>query len=123
MSRKRQRAKRKRTTPASIKESRTAEVTTVAWMLSSLTALMCLVASLLVLLFTDTAADEIEHVLLGQLFGRLMMFAALITSMIGLILLPITIRIRRSPPPRAIILSCLGICTLPLIVLAFWAVS
>lgn len=104
-------AKRKKKPPSVYsKESRPAEMFTVAWMLSVMTALLCEVASVLIGLVRDDRG-------LAATFSGYLMFAALIVGVISLLLLPAVFKLRRVPPPRGITVFAVVVGAAPIVLL------
>ena len=98
-------------------ETRGAEFVTVAWMLSTLVTLAALVVAgagwLLILLIVD--ADEITRQTV--LLPALLLYLALITGIVCLILSPLAHRVRRVPPPRSVTIVAAVVGTAPLVAL------
>lgn len=102
-------------------ESRAAVALTVVWMLACLSTLagVAVVLGLVGLMRFFPAAAGQRHPL-APVAGTLLV-AALVTGVVNLLLVPIARRIRRVPPPRAVVRLSLLIGMLPLGLLAVWA--
>ena len=94
-------------------ESRGSLAFTVAWVLTALIALVAVAVSLL-LRGTAALAEETEGL---PLLADLFLLVSLVAGILALLLTPIVYRIREIKPPRAIVLTVLGIGLLPAILL------
>ena len=92
-------------------ESRTADTATVAWVMLSLTALLCElgVVALLIVQQTMAPAPRIE------LLATLLFFAALVAGVFGMVILPLVLRFRKVAPPRSIVVASIIIGLVPLV--------
>lgn len=109
--------KNKKTTkaPQHTAEDQRAEAVTVVWMLCIVATLMGDLFGfgghfLLRLISEPAAAPEAVRALPG-----VMLFTALMTGLISVVLTPFVYRFRRSPPPAAITVFAITVATLPLI--------
>ena len=97
-------------------ESRAAEATTVAWMLTTLATLGAETIALIgwaVLAFVP-GGDRAPPQLLA--LPPLMLLTASMTGMFGLLLAGVVHRIRAVPPPKAITVASVAISVLPVLV-------
>ena len=106
--------------PTKIKKSdpQTAEMLTVGWMLSVMTALLCEVGFVLArayVLLVDSAASRIA-VLAGML-----LFAAAVVGAISLALCAVVARMRREPTPGGVIAVAVVIGAIPLVAIVLGA--
>ena len=100
---KRREPNRRRKQPPQSEESRAAEGVTVAWMLAALGAGATELVALLTmaaLAYEPLAAALPEQ---ADFLPWMLLFVALITGTIALILTPVVIRQRQTPPPNAIV--------------------
>jgi hypothetical protein len=103
---------------SAVTESRGVEALTVFWMLSALATLIAETAATAALLATSLSTDG-EGSFLSRIPG-LMLFTALVTGAICLVLTPLVLRLREFPPPRGIVAAAVLIGASPwLLVLAF----
>jgi hypothetical protein len=97
------------------KETRAAEVVTVAWMMAALSASLGTVLATAAygwLLFT-VELGKIDAKMVGIPF--LFFFIAAITGVICLLLTPLALKLRRAPPPLAVTLFAVFFGVAPLI--------
>lgn len=100
---------------ASSPETRLAEVTTIGWMLSVFTALICQLVALGVWGVFQGRIDAEQ----ALIFARYLHFSALVIGLISLALMAIALRVRRVPPPRSIIVFSTLVAGIPWIALLF----
>ena len=108
------RKKKSRPAPPSSKspsESRVADAVTIAWMLCTTTTLLCELGALGAWLFSRGSPDGKVALLGGLLF-----FAAAVIGVVGLLILPIVLKLRRESPPLAIAVAAVLIDAAPLLV-------
>ena len=91
-------------------ESRVAETITVAWMLSVMTALLCEIGALLAWIYSQGRPGSMAAILAGLLF-----FGAMVIGGMALLMLPIVLKVRRSPPPLAITVAAILIAMAPVL--------
>ncbi len=105
-------SKKRRRTPT--KESPKTAALTTMWMVTILTALACEIAFI--------ASAIVAHGRDSNVFAMLslvLLFAALVTGLLGLLLTPAVLRMRRPPPPRAITILALIVGIAPLAILVW----
>lgn len=95
----RRRARRKRVETG---ETRTAEAVTVAWMLTALATLAAEFFALLGWAAVAVTARSGKVPVEFAMLPALLTFIALVTGLICLLLIPLTHRVRRVPPPRSV---------------------
>ena len=100
-------------------ETRTAETATVAWVMLTLTTLLCEIGAVAVVLIRR--ATELPPGV--DLLGRLLFFAACVAGLFGLAMLPPVYRLRIERPPRMIIVVSVVICCSPLVAALWLALS
>jgi hypothetical protein len=89
--------RKRRTKPRIEAEPKSVEVLTIGWMLTVATTLACEIGFVL----SRWLADGSESPLL--VLSSLLLFAAFVIGMIGLLLMSIVLRTRRLQPPSAIV--------------------
>jgi hypothetical protein len=95
-------------------EERSSVAITVAWMLATLACLMSETVWLIGALWIRMSAeDPSRHPL--AIIPDMMRLIAVCTGILALILMPFVLRVRRTPPPRAITAFSIIIATLPLV--------
>jgi hypothetical protein len=107
------RKKKKHSAAALPAETRAADAMTVAWMLCVVTAILCEIGAIVT---RWLLSDYRANVQLQVLFA-LLAFSALVTGAIGLCLLPIVMKTRRVPPPRAVVVVSVVAGVAPLLLL------
>jgi hypothetical protein len=101
--------KREKRRSGGLPETRAAEALTVFWMLATLaTGLAQAGAAVLVLI--DYLAGSLQG--LADL-AKLAIFMALVTGVVALVCLPLVLRQRRTPPPRAVLIAAIVITAFP----------
>jgi hypothetical protein len=103
------------------RESRAAVALTVVWMLACMSTVvgMAVVGLLhLGMAVTPVAAGGLHP--LARISG-VMLFVAIVTGVLSLVLTPLAYRVRMVPPPRAITIAAVLIGLLPLVVLVVLA--
>lgn len=104
--------------PAGGPTSTTAELTTVAWMLAMLSALLSEVLGILIRLLSVQfgASHRLE------LLSNVLLLVALVAGLVTLVLTPITLHVRSIRPPSVITISAVVIGAIPLVtvVLLMW---
>ena len=96
-------------------ESRAAEALTVGWMLSVMTTLACELG---------VVAAKIVHAAWLQMerlavLGELLLFAAVVSGLVSLLLAAMVFRVRQVSPPRGVTTFALIVAAAPLVALAF----
>jgi hypothetical protein len=99
-------------------ESRGAEALTVLWVLSALATLIAETVAAAVAFFA-LASNDAGGSLLGLLPG-LMLFTALVTGALCVGATPLVLRMRATPPPRAVVGIAIVIGVSPWLLLAGW---
>jgi hypothetical protein len=97
--------RRKKPAPARPPESRAVEFLTVGWLLTVLTTLGCELGAAAAAACRVWQPDAVGLALLV----RFLVFAALVIGLIGLGLTAAVIRMRRTPPPRAVSVAAIAI--------------
>lgn len=94
-------------------EERSSVAITVAWMLSTLACLMAESVWIVSALWIQAAVEDPQrHPLI--IVPDMMRLVAVCTGILALILLPFVLRVRQTPPPRAIIIFSIIVGALPL---------
>lgn len=104
------------TVPVSI-ESQAADFVTIGWMLASMTTALCVVVSLATLLLGWIWPGQTGL----ELLSGLMLFAGLVIGIVSVVLLVVVLRTRDTPPPRALITSCIVMALVPFLLLSLRA--
>ena len=99
--------------PAAATETQAAEAVTVAWMLTLLATLLAEVSSSIVRM---VALRQAEPGKLGML-ANLLFFIAVVSGIATVLLTPLTLSLRRTPPPRPLVVAAVVVGLLPLAVL------
>jgi hypothetical protein len=102
--------KRRKTTR--VEPSRPIEVLTIGWMLTVVTTLVCELAFVLVRSMNRTGQPSLS------MLAGLLLFAALVSGLVVLVMTPVVLRGRRQPPPRAVTIVSLVIAAAPLVLVA-----
>ncbi len=92
-------------------ETRTSEAATIAWTLTVITVLGCDIGAIAASFYTGARPDS---VLIAALFESLM-FAAVAIGIISLMLLPVVLKVRRQPPPRAFTVFAVLVAAAPIV--------
>jgi hypothetical protein len=95
-------------------ETQAAELMMAGWGVALLTTLICEVAAALLYLFAGLRPVSVQLRTLTGLFH----FAALIVGLVALVMIPVLFKVRREPPPPAIVTLAVVIGGLPLAGLA-----
>jgi hypothetical protein len=103
-------------------EDRRAEAITVVWMLCVLATLLAEVAGGVVRLAASWAGAEVVPQTVRILPG-LMLFSALLTGSLSLILLPLAYHFRRTPPPPVVTACSATVAVLPLLICVWYAIA
>lgn len=107
-----QRQADRETMPGKSGETRSADAFTVAWVMLTLTTLLCELG------FAGAAAVSRGIVAPRiELLSQLLFFAALVSGVTGLILLPFVLRMRSQPPPQVILVVAMVIYLIPIVLL------
>lgn len=104
--------------PTQPSSSQAAEVTTVAWMLSMVSALVSEVLGILIRLLNVQIGPSRRL----ELLSGVLLLVAFLTGLATLVLTPITLRVRSVAPPRVIVISAVVIGAIPLatVLLLVW---
>ncbi len=107
---------KRRSTPPTT-EPRAVEALTVAWCLSVITVFLCDLGSACAWFYlrVDPGAERM------QVLAGLLLFAAVVTGVVALVLIPVVCRLRSEPPPRGFLVFAVLVSVAPLIALALWA--
>ena len=92
-------------------ETRTSEAATIAWSLTVITVLGCDLGAIAA---SFLAGANPESVLIALLFESLT-FAAVVIGVISLMLLPVVLKVRRQPPPRAFTAFAVLVAAAPIV--------
>jgi hypothetical protein len=96
------------------RESRAAEVATIAWMLTVMTTLLCAVGAaamwLLVGFYGSKQAMALMH---------LLHFSSIATAVLSLVLLPVVLRTRQEAPPPSITIFAVLVAAVPILAAFF----
>ena len=93
-------------------ESRPADVATIGWMLTVMTALICELGFAVTHWFATANPDGPLDVL-----SRMLLFAAAVIGLISLLAAPVAIRTRREQPPHGITVFALLVGAAPLAIM------
>ena len=96
-----------------ISETRAAEALTVGWMLSVMTTFACDLAAVAARL-VHAARPGLERVVV---LGELLLFAAVVSGVVSLLLAAMVLRVRQVAPPRGITTFALVVAVAPLVAL------
>lgn len=99
---------KKRRKAAAVEPSRAMEALTIGWMLTVVTTLVCETAYVLVRSMNRAGQPSLT------MLAGLLLFAALVTGIVVLIMTPVVLRGRRHPPPRPVTIVSLFIGAAPL---------
>ena len=113
MSRKRKKKRNKTAREKKTQETAAAEAITVAWMLSMLATIGAEVAAIVVFVWTVVASMNDESIVL-RLPG-ILLYIALVTGIVCLILIPIAQKVRRKPAPSGITICALVVGVAPMV--------
>jgi len=104
-------------------ESRAAEALTVAWMLTCLStaAGLALVLALRLVMAAFPVAEGGVHPL--RQMAAVLLFVTVATGALCLVFTPLAIRVRQTPPPRAITIAAVVIGVLPIVVVVAGAIA
>jgi hypothetical protein len=103
---------------AALRESRSAEVLTIGWMLMVLTALVCELGFLLAQWLAAGQTEGAWAVLMA-----LLLFASTVIGLFILLLTPVVIKSRRTPPPQRIIAFAVIVGAAPLAIIVLQLMS
>ncbi len=96
------------------RENRSVETLTVGWMLMVFTAMVCEVGFLIAQWLAGADAESPWVVLMAVL-----LFASTLIGLFILVLTPVVIRSRRTPPPRGITVFSVVVGALPLAIIVW----
>lgn len=108
--------RRARRTQIETHESRTADAVTVAWMLTALATLAAELFALLGWIAVAVAARSGQVPREFVMLPVLLTFIALVTGLVCLLLIPVTHRVRNTPPPRSVTIFAAVVGIMPSIV-------
>lgn len=97
-------------------ESRGVDVLTVNWMLTVMTCTLCELLAAACEAWLRASGQRNDWI---SLLGMLMLFSALVSGTIGLVLFAFVIKLRRVRPPLGVIAFSLLVCLIPWIVVAW----
>lgn len=117
-SRDHRRARRKR---VETNETRTAEAVTVAWMLTALATLAAEFFALLGWVAVAITARSGKVPVEFAMLPALLTFISLVTGLICLLLIPVTHRVRKVPPPRSVTIFVAVVGITPTVVVVVMA--
>ncbi len=100
-------------------ESRRAHLLTILWTLSVTTAFLCDIGAAVTRLLKGPGPLGVRA---GTLSG-LLLFAASVTGLLVLILLPVVLNVRRRAPPRGYIVFAVLVAAAPLLAIALQIAS
>ena len=106
-------AARKATRPAGPAEDRVAEFLTVAWMLSVFTTLVCELGSAAAIWYLRAQPQAVQVAALASV----LLFAALVTGTLSLVLMAGAWRLRRVKPPPGVSVFALVVGVAPVVML------
>ena len=106
-------ARRKATRPAGPAENRVAEFLTVAWLLSVFTTLVCELGSAAAMWYLQAQPQALRIAALASV----LLFAALVTGTLSLVLMAAAWRLRRVKPPPGVSVFALVIGLAPVVML------
>lgn len=89
---------------------------TVAWMLSTMVTLGAWLFAGIALLVVPRLAAQAGGMGAMGVIPQLLLAVATVTGTVSLILMACTLRYRRSPPPRPVIVVATAICLFPFVV-------
>ena len=99
-------------------DQRPAVAVTVAWMLTTICSAAAQLLALVMWLVARSAGIPVGQPNALAVIPGVMLMVAVFTGILALILTPITLRTRRSPPPRTITIAAVVIGVLPLLIIA-----
>jgi hypothetical protein len=94
-------------------ETRAADATTIGWMVSVTTTLLCDIAAAATLLYLRAY----PHTRAMVVFQEVILFAAAAIGIISLLILPVVFRVRRSPPPSGVTVFAICVALAPILAL------
>src|SRR5436190_20327400 len=92
-------------------ETRNADILTVVWMLTVVTAFVCELAGMAARLYLGQVPDSVGV----QAMFQLLFFSALVIGLISLLMLPAVLKARRTPPPGGVTVFALVVGAAPLV--------
>jgi hypothetical protein len=98
-------------------ESRAGDATTVAWTITVTMALLCDIGAVVAHFYADGYANARG----ALLFKELMLFSGAVIGFISLALLPIMLRVRRTPPPTGVMVFAVCVTAAPILALLLHA--
>jgi len=109
---------RSRRAPSASGETRAADTLTVAWMMAVATALCCELAALAIAFYVEQFNPAATG---AGLFAGVLMFSAATFGALALMMLPVVVRVRRTAPPRGILVGAIAVGLFPwLALLSGW---
>ena len=103
---------RRRPPPAEPRETRAAEASTIAWMLTVMTTLLCESGAVVVWLIARGKEDAEQALVLMHFLH----FSSIVTAVLSLVLLPIVLKTRHVAPPKTIAAFAVVVAALPILV-------
>jgi hypothetical protein len=100
-------------------DSRSVEMLTVGWMLMVVTTLVCEVGSGIAHWYVAKINPRAQMI---DVLSGLLLFAAFVIGFLLLLLSPVIIKGRRTPPPRGVIVFAVVVGIAPLLVVLFQAI-
>jgi hypothetical protein len=94
-------------------ETRAADATTIGWIVSVTTVLLCDVAAVVAHLYLRAYPQARGMVM----FKELVLFAAAVIGFISLATLPVVFRVRRVPPPSGVTVFAICVALAPILAL------
>jgi len=119
----RKRRKNRRSEPVPPAESRTAEAVTVAWMLALTATLLAEMAAFGGWLLLRIAGWEPQEAGPIAALPELLLIIAALTGAVCVLLVPLTYKLRRQPPPLPISVAAVVIGAAPWLFIALLAMS
>ena len=104
--------------PSPADDQRPAVAVTVAWMLTTICSAAAQLLTLVMWLVARSAGIPEGRPNALAVIPDVMLMVAFLTGLLALILTPITLRTRRSPPPRAITIAAVLVGLSPLVIIA-----
>ena len=105
--------KRKRRSKSRVQgEPRTVEALTVGWMLTVVTTLACEIGFVVARSMADGGDGS------TMMLSQLLLFAAFVIGILALLMTPVVVRSRRSPPPSGVTVFALVVAVAPLVMVA-----
>ena len=108
---KRRKKKRQKKHPQRPTETKASETVTIAWTLTVMTSLLCDLGTAAARFYVWAQPDAVR---IGMLSGVLFL-AAVVVGIFSLMLLPVVLKVRREPPPRAFIVLAVIVAIAPLV--------